>query len=897
MNALPDPQAPKALEEMSATAFSIGAITDLRLRLHAAGYHPVPVLRHDANDKAAGKRPTMRGWETICLTVDDDKIRRWAKTLKGCTNTGILCGDLIGLDLDISDPALADKIETLADTLLPATPLVRVGKAPKSLRVFRADGVHRKVSTEVLFLPDGAKLQIEALGEGNQFVGFGTHPDTKQPYTWPAATPLDVARADLPRLSAPVLTGFLAAAEAVMRAAGARTAKEMEAGEKGAERASRQHETKRSAKPSVGRKSFPASTREDVASALAAVPNRHDWHGWMRIGAAIFDALADDGEGLFLDWSAQSPRNDPEAARAKWESFHTSPTTTKAATLFYEARQNGWRPDDVTRENAAGSPRNEKGKRERPKRAEREPAGSPVIRVVAGELHTITTAAEDALLSSGLPLFQRGNGLVQPISRDVPASRGRMTLAAGLGKMNVHSTTDLLCATAEWERYDARVEDWVRINPPKQVAEILLSREGKWRLPIVAGIITTPTLRPDGSLLVAPGYDPATRLYHVVDPTLKLDQSVNSPNKALAMKALTILESLLSDFPFVELKQTDGDAKQVAKAVALSGLITPIVRGAMAVAPLHAINAHTPGSGKSYLVDVASTIATGRPCPVIAAAPEEAETEKRITGLLLAGYPIISIDNCNGELGGDLLCQATERPLIRVRRLGGSEMFEIESTVTIFATGNNLRVRGDMVRRSLIAELDPKVERPELRNFKADPVAIVQADRGRYVSACLIIVRAYLAENSPGRLEPVASFTGWSDLVRSALVWLGCADPALSMEAAREDDPELGELREMVDAWVKSLGSNSAYTVRQVADEIAREYRTELGDHDQYVHPELREAVMRIAGDRGAVNTKRLGKWFLAREGRIVENHRFKRAAQQGHGGVVRWIAETLRQQ
>jgi hypothetical protein len=54
---------------------------------------------------------------------------------------------------------------------------------------------------------------------------------------------------------------------------------------------------------------------------------------------------------------------------------------------------------------------------------------------------------------------------------------------------------------------------------------------------------------------------------------------------------------------------------------------------------------------------------------------------------------------------------------------------------------------------------------------------------------------------------------------------------------------------------------------------------------------------MRIAGDRGAVNTKRLGKWFLAREGRIVENHRFKRAAQQGHGGVVRWIAETLRQQ
>ena len=167
-----------------------------------------------------------------------------------------------------------------------------------------------------------------------------------------------------------------------------------------------------------------------------------------------------------------------------------------------------------------------------PKREDRPPSGLPVIRVTAGELHTITTAAEDVLIASGLPIYQRGNALVQPVTRQVPASRGRMTLAAGLGDMTVPSAIDAFCTVAEWERYDGRVEDWVRINPPTQVAQILLSRQGKWRVPVIAGIITTPTLRPDGSLLTAPGYDQVTRLYHAADPTLTLHPAVHAPTRA-----------------------------------------------------------------------------------------------------------------------------------------------------------------------------------------------------------------------------------------------------------------------------------------------------------------------------------------------------------------------------
>ena len=160
--------------------------TALRLALRANAYRPVPILRHDANVRGAGKAPTLSDWPKVCATATADDIRQWAldRQQRHCTNTGVLCGALIALDLDVPDPELARQIEELADVMLPPTPLIRIGKAPKSLRVFRAEGTHRKTNTPALILPGGTKVQVEALGEGNQFVAFGIHPETRRPYTW-----------------------------------------------------------------------------------------------------------------------------------------------------------------------------------------------------------------------------------------------------------------------------------------------------------------------------------------------------------------------------------------------------------------------------------------------------------------------------------------------------------------------------------------------------------------------------------------------------------------------------------------------------------------------------------------------------------------------------------------
>lgn len=506
-------------------------------------------------------------------------------------------------------------------------------------------------------------------------------------------------------------------------------------------------------------------------------------------------------------------------------------------------------------------------------------AQGPLIRLRGGQLHMEATAGERAILGAGKPIFARGNGLVRPSVEIMPASKGRTTHSAGLFGVSVHALLDALCSSAVWERFDGRTNEWIEVNPPMAVAQTIMSRVGEWHFPRIAGVITTPTLRPDGSILDEPGYDTATRLYHMVDPNLNLHRAVKAPTRTDAEKALKLLSTLLIEFPFTD---------KVSEAVALSGLITPVVRGALSVVPLHAFTANTAGTGKSYLADLSSAISTGRPCPVASAAPDETETEKRIAGLLLAGFPITSLDNVNGELGGDLLCQAVERPLIRIRPLGRSDIIEIENHATLFATGNNLRVRGDMTRRAVVCSLDAGVERPELREFKSDPVATVMANRSLYVSACIIIVRAYAAADCPGRLKPIASFEDWSLAVRSALVWLGCEDPVRSMETAREDDPELADLREIIGLWHATLGADG-YTVREVATQIGCKEESKSGEPVKYRFPDLRDALIRLFGERGEINTLRMGIWLRRHEGRIVDGLRLKRSDSKAHGGVVRW--------
>jgi putative DNA primase/helicase len=254
---------------------------------------------------------------------------------------------------------------------------------------------------------------------------------------------------------------------------------------------------------------------------------------------------------------------------------------------------------------------------------------------------------------------------------------------------------------------------------------MILTNEEGWPFPRVTGIITIPLLRPDGTLLAGdkPRHDAETGLYYV--PTVQVPEIPEHPTREDAETALGLLIDLLHEFAF---KDSDG----LDHAVALSGLLTAVVRGSMAVAPMHFVRAHTAGTGKSLLIDTYHVIVTGEVCAPINAPRDPDEFEKRLGGLLRSGVPIISIDNTIDDLDHPTLCTMLTQPRVTVRILGHSDVPTFDCKAAIFGTGNNVAVRGDMSRRTLICNLDAGVERPEDRKFNHHPLKRVLADRGRY---------------------------------------------------------------------------------------------------------------------------------------------------------------------
>ena len=505
-----------------------------------------------------------------------------------------------------------------------------------------------------------------------------------------------------------------------------------------------------------------------------------------------------------------------------------------------------------------------------------EPRDTPTmpIRVVAGEIARAVDETEEALAALHVPVLVRGGAgfLCQPIVDKRPAADRSETEVTLLTRMNPHTMGYVLNKhRIEFVRWNERAKEWKDIDPPRAVVEKLLAK-GTWpRLPHVVGVITVPTLRPDGTVLSQPGYDPATKLWCAPAGDLRLPPICATREAAEA--ALALFKELLSEFPFV----TDLD-----RAVALAALMTPVLRGACDVTPLLLILATTPGSGKSYLADIASTIVRAQKCPVITAARGE-EAEKRLGALILEGVQIISLDNCIYYLGGPQLCQMVERPLIRTRILGKSETPECEWRGTLFANGNNIGVMGDMTRRTIECNLDPGMERPELREFSFDPIKRVMANRGAYVAAALTIARAYGASGERAACDPIASYGQWSRVVREPLIWLGEADPVRSMERARDMDPEQAAARELVAHWAACLGLDKQYTAREIEQRVCN--GTVL-----LKCPEFRELLLSQCGAGNQVDTRKLGQWLKRISGRLYDGYRIVPGRADKHDKVQRWM-------
>ena len=143
------------------------------------GWRPFP-------GRQSSKIPAMCGWPGLNVAEWDRADLEATRAEYQPTDDFCCClavqPEVTAVDLDILDAGHAATADSLANDILGKTPLVRIGYAPKQVRIYRSGDVIRS-----------RKLHpLEIFSGSGQFIGFGWHQKAGRPYIWPELSPLDV---------------------------------------------------------------------------------------------------------------------------------------------------------------------------------------------------------------------------------------------------------------------------------------------------------------------------------------------------------------------------------------------------------------------------------------------------------------------------------------------------------------------------------------------------------------------------------------------------------------------------------------------------------------------------------------------------------------------------------
>lgn len=371
-------------------------------------------------------------------------------------------------------------------------------------------------------------------------------------------------------------------------------------------------------------------------------------------------------------------------------------------------------------------------------------------------------------------------------------------------------------------------KETIKVSPPKDLVQNVMA-DPIWPFPALRGIVDVPVLRPDGSILAAPGYDPATKLYYRPVPGLECPPLLLNPTQDEAQKAAQFVnDELLHGFPFVD---------DASRANAIGALITPTVRHAIpGLVPAGINTATKAGTGKTMMQEMIGIISTGRWTPMHnppLKRDNDAEWSKVITAALLKGSTIICFDNVDGLLRSPSLSSAITAKVYGGRILGLSKTVEIPVNVSWFINGNNVQLRGDLPRRCYWIRLDAKMSRPwERVGFKhGDLSAWVMENRGQLIMALLTMAKAWYVAGCPKPNTPkLGSFESWCNTVGGILQFAGITDFLGNQEKMYElSDVEGQEWEMFLLAWQERDG-NAVVLVKELVDEIQKEGESVIKD-------------------------------------------------------------------
>jgi hypothetical protein len=607
---------------------------------------------------------------------------------------------------------------------------------------------------------------------------------------------------------------------------------------------------------------------EIARKALAEMaPGRaDDYHSWVEVGQAchqVSDELLPD----WIAWSAQSGKfHGPAECEQKWRSFRRGAGVT-LGTLVEYARQDGsnlLQPGSRAAEREPARPRLRDADH-----MSAEPLPDPDARPAIhtdGRQHT--DIVDDALAvleqTNNPPSIFRRSGRVVRVQWDE-------TDWPIISDVAEHALRGRLARMADWHGSRGRP-----IDPPAAVSQTILA-EPTLPLPPLVGLTQTPTMRPDGSVLWQPGYDPATKLYYAPPGRLQVPRIPDEPTADQVAAARAMLLHVIAEFPFAE---------EASRANLLATWLTPVNRAAInGPTGCAVVDAPSPGTGKSLLVENICRTASGR-STFLTAPRDEDEWRKRITSLLMSGSSVVVIDNISGVFRSDQLAAAITADWWEDRELGKSGMVRIQQRSTWIATGNNIALGGDLPRRCYRIHLDAEVARPwEREGFEIEDLrAYVDGMRGELLAALLTLSRAWWVAGCPMvKVRALGGFESWCSIIGGILANAGIEGFLGNQDEVYEQADEGGQETEaFLRAWYEVFGDRPM----KVA-EVVGTMKEDLPQGEV-----LRAACPSWAyGTNSQIDARKLGNSL-----RVFKDRRYgtdgislKRSQDDKHAKVVTW--------
>lgn len=260
--------------------------------------------------------------------ADETQLARWLSNGFSDGGVGVLTRRTPAVDIDVQDPEIVNRLIAWCEDHIGVT-VQRVGLAPKTLLVYRAEAPFSKLASKTYEDCLGFRHRVEVLGDGQQFVAFAVHPDTHKPYEWRSAQTLaDIDRGKLPTISldqaeqlvaffesiAPDEWGVVGQGQTGAILSGANTAETALA----------------NAVPPLD---VDLDKIEDCLGALKVCVD--DYHRWITVGMALHHQFNGSSQGLDLwdAWSQLGAKYDPKAVQKRWKTFEANLSQQRPTTF------------------------------------------------------------------------------------------------------------------------------------------------------------------------------------------------------------------------------------------------------------------------------------------------------------------------------------------------------------------------------------------------------------------------------------------------------------------------------------------------------------------------------------------------------------------------------------